>query len=179
MARRDGKKHELPRAAARGIAAVVLGCRPYLNDGSVNPELSLRVGKAIELYQRGFVDILLFSGGPNFSSMPEALVMKSMAKMIPKENIIVEIHSRSTKENAVLSKRILLRKGIRDIVVVTSPYHAKRALLTFQGVFGPAFSVQAVKSDFYLPVHKTAWKWIIEHLKALNMFPERFLQKIA
>lgn len=147
------------------VAIVVLGCRPYVKDTVVSPELQARVGKGIELYQRGFGDLLLFTGGHAHSDLPEALVMKSLAPMIPKENILLEMHSRSTIENARYSKRILLQKGIKDILLVTSPYHMGRAVGIFKESFGDQFRIRPIEADFSLPFHRRIWKRFMEWAK--------------
>lgn len=146
---KNGEKRE-------SCAIVVLGCRPYEKDGSVNPELRARVGKGIELYQREFGDLLVFSGGLHYGGVPEAAVMKSWAGAIPKKDVVLEIHAASTGENAVFSKRVLLRLGIRSLVVVTSPYHVRRALRIFEGVCGKGFEVRGVACDYY-PSWPTSW----------------------
>lgn len=161
------------------IAIIVLGCKPYIKGKEISPELKSRVGKGVELYQRDFGDFLLFSGGSPFSDMPEALIMKSLAPMAPKDDIVLEMHSRSTRENAVLSKRILLRKGVGDMILVTSPYHVPRALSIFKEVFGENFRVKAVASDFYPGLQVSLWKRIIEAAKSSRVFPERWLQRIG
>lgn len=163
----------------RRVAIVVIGCKPYARDGSVSAELSARVGKGVELYQRDFGELILFSGGNPFSDIPEALIMKSLARMVPKGDILLEIHSRSTRENAILSKRILLRHGIRDIILVTSPYHVPRALENFRDVLGAGFNVHAVSSDFALPIHSRIWKRAVEVCKWYHLLPERWLQRIG
>lgn len=170
----------LPRFdPAHHIAIIVLGCKPYIKGKDISPELQARVGKGVELYQRDFGDFLLFTGGSPFSDMPEALIMKSLAPMVPKEDIVLEMHSESTRENAVLSKRILLRKGVGDIILVTSPYHLPRASSIFKEIFGENFRVRAVDSDFYPALHVRLWKCIIEFAKSSGLFPERWLQRIG
>ena len=164
---------------AHHIAIIVLGCKPYIKGKEISPELQARVGKGGELYQRDFGDFLLFTGGSPFSGMPEALIMKSLAPMVPREDIVLEMHSRSTRENAVLSKRILLRKGVGDIILVTSPYHVQRALSIFKEVFGDNFRIQAAASDYYPALRIRLWKRIVEAAKSSHLFPERWLQRVG
>jgi uncharacterized SAM-binding protein YcdF (DUF218 family) len=54
---------------------------------------------------------------------------------VPKELILQENAAESTHENAVFTKRILARVyggNLPRIVVLTSDFHSRRALLTFQ-----------------------------------------------
>lgn len=162
-----GKKSPLIQEAKTSsrdlpVIIIVLGCSPYVSEGVLNPELSSRVGRAVELFQRGFGDAILFTGGRVFHEIPESLVMKSLAKMIPKDCVMTEIHAKSTHENAVLTKRILLGKSFRDVILVTSPYHLKRALFVFNKVYGPKFDIVGVPCDYSLPITKRIWRSIEE-----------------
>jgi len=187
MTKKKGRARSCKKPASRlphfdpghHIAIIVLGCKPYIHSKTISPELQARVGKGVELYQRDFGDFLLFTGGTPFSDMPEALIMKSLAPMVPKEDIVLEMHSKSTRENAVLSKRILLRKGVGDIILVTSPYHLPRASVVFKEVFGENFRIKAVASDFRPALHVSLWKRAVEFAKSAGMFPERWLQRIG
>ena len=52
-----------------------------------------------------------------------------------KNRIILENLADSTYENALFVRDILVEKGIRSMVLVTSNYHMKRALYIFQEIF--------------------------------------------
>lgn len=159
-------------------AIIVLGCRPFQDDGSINVEIQARVGKGVEVYQRGFGDKIIFSGGTLLSDVPEAAVMKSLAKMVPKKDIVLELHAKSTVENAVYTKRLVLKHGIKEVIIVTSPYHVDRAIKIFKRVYGPLFRVEAVESDFALKWPNRLWKGLIEWAKWWHLAPERFLQRL-
>lgn len=157
---------------------IVLGCRPFQKDGSINLEIQARVGKGVELYQRGFGDKIMFSGGTLMSDIPEAAVMKSLAKMVPKKDILLELHAKSTLENAVFSKRLVLKHGMNEVIMVTSPYHVDRALKIFKKVYGPLFMIQPVESYFALKLPNRLWKGLIEWAKWWHLAPERLLQRL-
>ena len=161
------------------VAIIVLGCRPYNDDGAVRQELKARVGKGVELYQRGFGGVLIFTGGSVFSQVPESAVMKSLASMIPKEDIVLELHARSTEQNALLTKRILLRMCIVELILVTSPYHLPRALKLFEKRLGPSFIVRGVGSEYSVPWPKSLWVACIEQAKWWRVAPEQWLQQLG
>ena len=173
---RTGKK---VRNKVTGKVIVVLGCKPYQKDGSISPELKSRVGKGVELYQRGFGEKIIFTGGCVFSNIPEAAIMKSLAGMIPKSDMLLELHAKSTVENALFSKRILIQKGLHSIILVTSPYHLKRALRIFDGVFGKSFELTGIQSDFDLRWPRSWWLPMIEWAKWINLAPKRALQRLG
>lgn len=51
---------------------------------------------------------------------------------VPSEAILIEPSSSSTLENATFVRPMLERAGIRRVLLVTSSFHARRALATFQ-----------------------------------------------
>jgi uncharacterized SAM-binding protein YcdF (DUF218 family) len=51
---------------------------------------------------------------------------------VPEEAILVENLSGSTKENAEFTARLLREQGIRNVILVTSWYHSRRALRAFR-----------------------------------------------
>lgn len=65
---------------------------------------------------------------------PESEIMKKYAVSagINPENIIKESASRNTYENAVNSLAVMADRGFEDALVVTSPYHSRRACLVFK-----------------------------------------------
>ncbi|WJH35346.1 YdcF family protein [Paenibacillus sp. CC-CFT747] len=103
--------------------------------GSIRaPEL--RVPKAVELYKAGRAPLILMSGGT--STIPEALAMKEAAvKLGVKEEVVwTETRSTNTKENALLSRKLLDQRygldRIRRILLVTNAFHMRRCYLTMK-----------------------------------------------
>lgn len=102
-----------------------------------------RVERAVELYRRGIVNKIIASGGIGpFSTnrnIPEAVEFHNqlVALGIPESDIIVESRSTNTMENIAFSldKITLYDEGITmhyNLVMVTSNYHMKRALLILE-----------------------------------------------
>lgn len=94
-----------------------------------------RTDEAIKLYQNGWAPLLIFSGAAADESGPSnALAMKRYAieNGVPEESILIEEFSQTTAENAVNTSLFIKNRHIDRIVLVTSPYHQRRASLEFQ-----------------------------------------------
>jgi uncharacterized SAM-binding protein YcdF (DUF218 family) len=107
-------------------AIVVLGC-------SSPARLARRIERGIELFRRGAAPLLLLSGG-GLGTEPEAEVMRrlALASGVPEAALLLEPHSRNTWENAEESARLLRRRGLRRVVLVSDRAHLPRAALLFR-----------------------------------------------
>lgn len=93
-----------------------------------------RAQSAIILYKNGWADNLVFSGAALDKSGPSnALAMKrqAIAEGVPENAILIEEDSATTEENAKNSSSLLKGNQIEDAILVTSPYHQRRAALQF------------------------------------------------
>ncbi len=92
-----------------------------------------RVTQAAELYRAGHAARLIFSSGYVFT-MREAEVMKTLAidNGVPAEAILLEEAAKNTYGNVLLTKQILDQHGWDSILLVSSPYHMRRATLTWR-----------------------------------------------
>ncbi len=101
-----------------------------------------RVRYGVLLYQQGYAKKVLFSGGPivdfpGGAKVTWAGLMKSYAIRLglPEKDITVQNKSRSTQEDAMFSFRLLQDSPPSSVILVTSPYHSKRAFKIFKHVF--------------------------------------------
>ena len=111
-----------------------------------------RVKQAVDLYAAGYARHMIFSTGFVFA-FPEGEVMRSLAEAngVPSEAITLETQARNTFENVARSRDILIEKGWRRVLLVSSPYHMRRATLTWREV-APEVQVIATPvpvSQFY------------------------------
>lgn len=99
-------------------------------------DTAARTDEAIKLYKEGWAPYLLFSGAARSGDVSNAESMKSKAisKGVPSSKIFIEEESATTYENAQFSKEIIEEQGWKKIILVTSPYHQKRAYMTFNYV---------------------------------------------
>jgi uncharacterized SAM-binding protein YcdF (DUF218 family) len=111
-----------------------------------------RVTQAIGLYRSGMAPRMVFSSGYVFT-MREAEVMKTlaMANGIPPEAIVLEEQAASTYQNVAYTRRILNERHWTRVLLVSSPYHMRRAMLTWKKV-APEITViptPVPESQFY------------------------------
>ncbi len=95
----------------------------------------LRTKKAIELYKQGYAPYIIFTGYGAGGDNAEFLSKIALHFHIPKRAIIIEPNARTTYENFFFSKPIVLKRGFKSIMIVTSPYHQLRAYLVAKKLF--------------------------------------------
>lgn len=141
-----------------------------------------RVEHGVRLFRDGWArkDLLIMSGGPLIWKYSWAGLMKehALALDVPPDRILIQDRSRTTEEDAFYTGEILKKNGITSIVLVTSPYHSRRATFIFRRVLGKDFRIlssPAEESWFHLQewwkrrrdraavlneVSKFVWLWI-------------------
>jgi len=122
--------------------AVVFGAQVHAN-GKASTSLLDRMNTAIELYDEGFVDALLVSGGVGESGHNEALVMRDMAVAagVPAEAVIVDGEGVNTAATVTNSLALLDARSAGGpsaglpsharIIAVSQFYHLPRIKLTY------------------------------------------------
>ncbi|MGB9736266.1 MAG: YdcF family protein [bacterium] len=95
----------------------------------------LRTKKAITLYKEGYAPYIIFSGYGYGGDSAQFLAKIAMRFSIPTKAIIIEPNARTTYENFLFSKPIVLKHAFRSIIIVTSPYHQLRAYLVAKKIF--------------------------------------------
>jgi len=113
---------------------VVLGAG-LRRDGTRGSALTRRATHAVILYEQGYADNIICSGG-----FPSQFIVRSEAdacrellveRGVPADAITLEEQSRSTEENAVYSKVIMEERGWQTAIVVSDPFHVFRADIIF------------------------------------------------
>lgn len=100
-----------------------------------------RVRHAVGLYKRGLAPLLVLSGTPMGFRTHEAEVMQRHAEFLgmSQDRILAVKHdSESTQEEAGVVVPILQRRGMKEVILVTSNYHTGRAKRIFEKTAGPA-----------------------------------------
>jgi uncharacterized SAM-binding protein YcdF (DUF218 family)/glycosyltransferase involved in cell wall biosynthesis len=92
-----------------------------------------RVRQAVDLYQAGYAPRMIFSSGFVYA-FREAEIMRGLALDlgVPAEAIVLEERAASTYQSVVLTRDIARGNGARRVLLVSSPYHMQRALLTWR-----------------------------------------------
>jgi len=125
-------------------AALVLGNRAYLS-GEINPCLTNRVDRGIELARSGQVRQLVVSGGKDIEDARiEAQVMEAYARETGYTGpVLQEARSSSTRQNLAMAWPLLEAAGVKRVIVVSDPYHLWRIeRLARASGFDRAFDVQ-------------------------------------
>lgn len=94
-----------------------------------------RTATAVDLWKRGFAPVIVFAGSSEDpASLPSAEIMKREAVRlgVPVDRVLTEPSSATTKENATRVSDILRGYQITRVILVTSPYHQRRASIVFE-----------------------------------------------
>jgi uncharacterized SAM-binding protein YcdF (DUF218 family) len=117
-----------------------------------------RVAYAAELFEQGYADwfVLTDMRLPSPDSQgrySQAVRRKAVEQGVPTGRILIAPGNvASTYEEVVWIKAFTLLRGFNSLIVVTSPYHTRRARLIFDQVFGEgqvAISVQPALNHWY------------------------------
>ncbi len=140
-------------------------------------ETSQRTNEAVKLYTEGYAPMLLFSGAAADRSGPSnAAVMRqdALRQGVPASAIMIEPNSDTTAQNAADTLPIISRLNAHTIILVTSPYHQRRASMEFHQALGSSVTIinHSASDSIW---RKSSW-WMHPDTIALT-FSE--LQKIA
>jgi uncharacterized SAM-binding protein YcdF (DUF218 family) len=108
---------------------------------AISGDTGARAGSAIALWKQGYAPVLIFSGGssdPDSVASAELMKRTAVAEGVPANAIVVEGASATTEENAENVADLMKRRGLRSAILVTSPYHQRRAAMLFEREFGRA-----------------------------------------
>ncbi|MBM4439461.1 MAG: YdcF family protein [Candidatus Rokubacteria bacterium] len=145
-------------AAAKPAGAIVVLGGGVGESGEAGGGYQERVQRAVELYQTGMAPRIVFSSGFQFT-FREADVMRELAigRGVPAAAIDVETAAASTADNVRNVLPILARHGVRDVLLVSSPYHMRRGVLTWRRLApGVAVTPAPVRGSQFYTAHQTA-----------------------
>lgn len=111
-------------------AVIVLGAAAWHNNPS--PVFLERIRHGIYLYENGYVDFIIFTGGYGTGAeYSEAYVARNyaLAAGIPAESILIEEYSRTTEGNFVYATHLIIDHDINEVIIVSDPLHMARAML--------------------------------------------------
>lgn len=114
----------------RADVAIVLGAGA--SDAGVSPVFQERINHGIRLYQSGYVEKLILTGGygqGNRHSDAYAAKQYALSQGVPEEDILLEEASAITQENIENAKAVMDRNSYDSAILVSDPLHMKRAML--------------------------------------------------
>ena len=123
-----------------------------------------RVLHAARLYHAGKAPLVLASGGRlpwQTRGAPEAESIAALLEAlgVPRDAIVLEAGSTTTYENCVRSREILAARGARDVLLVTSALHMRRALATCRSA---GIEARPAPTDYWVVDERimTALDWV-------------------
>ena len=121
-----------------------------------------RVMQALELYHKGYINKILFVGGSGsirYAHIKEGPILKKYLLEIgfPEKDLLVEIQSKNTHENAAFSKPILDSLGSKELLLITSASHMRRARACFE-------KQDLLVATYSVDRHSGPRKFDLEHL---------------
>jgi len=148
-----------PDAPVDSPAAVVLGAAQY--NGTPSPVLRGRLDHAAQLYLTDQVEIIVVTGGGQEADITtEAKAAYDYLRLtvgIADDRLRLEVDGTSTFEQLAAVARFLESEGITEVVLVTDPYHARRAQLVAGEVgLDATVSVTSAGAPFSRLVRETA-----------------------
>ena len=108
---------------------------------AISGDTGARTDTAVALWKQGYAPLLIFSGGssdPQSVASAELMKRSAVAAGVPANAIAVEGASATTEENAERVAELMKARGLVSAILVTSPYHQRRAAMLFEREFGRA-----------------------------------------
>jgi uncharacterized SAM-binding protein YcdF (DUF218 family) len=100
-----------------------------------------RINEAIRLYNQGIAKYLIIVGGKDDY---EKMYKKALKETKNINNIYFDGNSSSTIDNAFYAKKIIRKLNVRSILIVTSKFHIKRAVKSFELFLGNEYKIDAI-----------------------------------
>jgi uncharacterized SAM-binding protein YcdF (DUF218 family) len=138
---------------------------------AISGDTGARADSAIALWKQGYAPLLIFSGGskdPESVASAELMKRTAVAAGVPANAILVEGESATTEENAQRVALLMRSKALRSAILVTSPYHQRRAAMLFEREFGPA-SLSLVNRPATDPVWDPNLWWTSDPSRSLTL----------
>ena len=162
--RESGIEKDASRLTEDYDAIIVLGAQ-ILMSGEPNTQLQWRLDKALEAWNIRQVPIIVCGAQGRDEPMPEAEAMKIYlaGRGVPEEMIRTDPDSYSTNQNLANAAEILRgMSGIRKVVIVTSDYHAPRAMALAGDLgFEAAGLGSPCKPEYWIKNHaREALAWV-------------------
>lgn len=127
-------------------AAIIFG-NEVSEQGELTPDLSLRLDKAIELYENGKAFLFILSAGnPNLSlaeSEAEAMKAYLVERGVPETHVVLQAKADNAIDNIQFAKLLLDSLDCEMVFVITSKPQLCRALLITEQSGIPSVGVAA------------------------------------
>ena len=108
---------------------------------ALSGDTGARTETAVDLWKRQYAPLIIFAGAsedPNSVASGELMKRDAIALGVPDAAILVEPSSSTTEQNAHQVASLMRTRGLATAILVTSPYHQRRASNLFTQEFAPA-----------------------------------------
>lgn len=149
--------------------AIVLGAAAYHTKPS--PVFQARIDHAIKLYKEGRVGKILLTGGygKNAEFSESEVALKYCKKRgVPERDILIEKESQTTEQNIIEAEMVMRQRGLKSALLVSDPWHLKRALAMAQK-HGVEAEPSATQTSMYRS-EKTQWGFLLRELYYLHVW---------
>ncbi|MGA7952116.1 MAG: YdcF family protein [Gloeobacterales cyanobacterium] len=124
-----------PQAQPLQAGAIVVLGSGVSPEGVPSTASAERAQKAAQLWKAGYAPLVLVSGGytvtgPRTEAESMAIILTGLG--VPPKAVILESNSLNTFDNAVESRKLLAKRNIGQILLVTSRIHLLRSTLIFR-----------------------------------------------
>ena len=164
-------------------AIIILG-GGLKRDGSLHEFVRARVREGAQLYENKTAPRLIMCGAYSFilgfvPPKTEARAMGEYAESlgVSRGDIILEERSKDTVGNIYFAKKILRKRGWRDVIFVTSAFHAARAEFLAVKILGRKYGIGLIATADSAVTDKFAW--MVRKEKKMFDFSRYFFGLIA
>jgi uncharacterized SAM-binding protein YcdF (DUF218 family)/glycosyltransferase involved in cell wall biosynthesis len=133
----------------------------------INESYQRRALDAIRYYKSGYAPLIILSSGKD-QTFSEVEIIRALLirRGVPEQAIqILEKYPRSTHENVSLVKKILIARKVKSILLITSPYHSRRALWVWRKAMPEISLVAPVVVD--TPQESMQWMATTKQIKVI------------
>jgi uncharacterized SAM-binding protein YcdF (DUF218 family) len=105
---------------------------------AISGDTGARTDTAVILWKQGYAPVIIFSGAsqdPQSVALAEPMKRAAVAAGVPADAIVIEPESATTEENATNVAELMHARNLRTAILVTSPYHQRRASILFEREF--------------------------------------------
>lgn len=107
-------------------------------------DTTARTAEAVKLYNDGWATHIIFSGAaldPSSPSNAETMARSAEKLGVPSSAIELDEAASNTRQNAAGVATIMGREKFTSMILVTSPYHQRRADITFRRAVGTSVTI--------------------------------------
>lgn len=107
---------------------------------AISGDTGARTSTAVSLWKQGFAPLIVFSGSaldPDSVSSAEIMRREALRQGVPENATVIEPASATTEDNATEVAKLMVDRKLRSAILVTSPYHQRRADMLFKRAFEP------------------------------------------